>query len=257
MENPWKKINGDDFYINDKSSIEEMNRQSQKEFEIRCQTGDPYFIDTELMPEPYMGNQNANIIFLFSNPGLTADKREHDDHANPELKKTLIKNLTHQNEEFPYYYLDPKFKKTAGGEWIRTRIKQVIELLTAEFKNKNEDEVIKAISNSIFTIQLHPFHSREYKTLKGNFFGHDYTLELFSNAVERVKKKDAIMICTRSYEEWNKVYKAKENTIENLDELPMDYFTKTKSPRSPHITKANFVNPKVFDRMIEIISKKL
>lgn len=197
------------------------------------------------MPEPYMGNPEANIILLYSNPGISSDKSEEQEHRNENFRNTLIRNLTHDKVEFPYYYLNPDFEETAGAKWIIKRTDEIVKKFDVKLNDKKK--VLKLLSNNFFTLQLHPFHSREFQSLQKPFSKQAYTMDLFLQAFDRVKKQEALMICTRSYTEWNSIFQNLTKTKENLSDLTN--FIRTKSARSAYLTKRN-LGEENFDALI-------
>lgn len=237
IANPWKGMNEPNYYNeDDEKIIDAFNIKTKIAFDKYCADGNPHFIDKNLLPEPYMGNPKANIILLYSNPGISSSKSEEHEHKEEKFRSALIKNLTHEEVEFPYYYLnpDPKFKETSGAKWILQRIDEIITILNDDIK---EEKLYKLLSNNFFTLQLHPFHSREFQPIKDSFSKDAYTMQLFMDAIDRVKKQEALMICTRSYAEWNKAYREKTGAKENLEGITN--FIRTKNARSPYLTKGN------------------
>lgn len=231
IENPWKDIKEVPFYFEeDKKIIDEFNLKLEN---------NPHFIHSDLMPEPYMGNPKANVILLFANPGYGANERI--DYTIPKFKKAIENNLTHSNTEYPYYYLNPEFKHqpsngkskyTDGGKWIRDRTK----VLSAELKIED-----KELAKKIFTLQLHPYHSARFKNVKKPFKGYEYSMSLFSNAIERAKKGEALIICARSYKHWNAEYQKlnKKNEGKDLKKDLENNFIEMLHPRSVYFTTKN------------------
>ena len=253
IENPWEGMNGPNYYTQeDESIINAFNDKTQLAFEKYCDNGNPHFIDKNLFPEPYMGNPKANIVLLYSNPGISSDKSEEQEHRNENFRNTLIKNLIHEEVEFPYYYLNPHFEETAGAKWIIKRTDEIVKTLEVEMKDKKK--VLKLLSNNLFTLQLHPFHSREFQFIQKPFSKEAYTMRLFMDAIYRVKNQGALMICTRSYTEWNNAYQKETGSKENLEDITN--FIRTKSARSAYLTKGNLGEDK-FELLIEKLIQSL
>ncbi len=229
VKNPWEGIKGPPFYFEeDKKIIDKFNSKLEK---------NPHFIHSDLMPEPYMGNPKANVILLFANPGY--GKNERNDYKIPGFQDAIINNLTHSNKEYPYYYLNPGFvhpssdgkpKYTDGGKWVLARTKKLR-------KELNIDE--KELSKKIFTIQLHPYHSEKFKPVKEKFVGHQYTMYLFFDAVERAIKGEALIVCARSYSYWNTEYQMRYGENADLINDLKTNFIKMKYPRSVYFTSKN------------------
>lgn len=229
IENPWKGIKESDLYTkDDRNNIEVFNSKLGRH---------PKYIDLDLLPEPYMGNPKAKIILLFANPGYGSNETKEYDEI-PRFKETIIKNLTHSNEDYPYYYLNPNFTRkslkgetifTDGGKWILDKTKKL---------RKDSELTLEEFSTKIFTLQLHPYHSAEFKPLNKPYKGYEYTMQLFSKIIDRAIKGDALIICARAYKEWNKEYQKLNNNDKSKD-LKIDLktnFVQMLHPRKLYFT---------------------
>jgi len=241
MENPWKKIKGPNFYtIEDKKTIEAFNAK---------QKNDEFKIDLELFPEPYMGDPKANITLLFTNPGKKGNEKDNYKKFK-RFEDALLKNLTHDNEEYPYYYLHEDLKESDGGKWLRTRMKDLID---------GKEENAKLISESIFTLQLHPFHSKKFKdfNFKNPLSVDAYTMSLFKKAVEKAKNGGGIIICIRSYDDWNRRFKREFDTNEDLQEYLGNNFIKLKTPNTDKTPRTPYFKESFFKVADFILFKKM
>lgn len=197
------------------------------------------------MPEPYIGKPEANVVILFSNPGISLRKEELKDYEIPGFKSAIEKNLTHSNTDCPYYYLDPTFEKTKGGEWIQRRMKTLIEII------KKETISIEELSRRIFAIQIHPYHSNKFKPIAG-LYTQKYSMFLLSKAI----KRGALIVFTRTFSEWDKSYNSFDNNVleirkvDKINYIDLKILTKTKgklqTPRSPYFIN-NFMQNKEGD----------
>ena len=226
IDNPWENIKAPEYCTEvDLKLLNVFNNNKD---------GKPHFIHLDLMPEPYIGNPGANVIFLFANPGYGGNEKQ--DYEIPGFKQAIEKNLTHSNTDYPHYYFNPAFVHknpvrnhpyTDGGKWIRDRTRVLRERL-----NFNEE----ILSQKIFTIQLHPYHSAKYKPIQEPLSVHNYAMHLFLNAVERAKKKEALIICARSYKYWNIEY---QNLTDSQRDLKTDLgnsFIEMLYPRNVYFT---------------------
>ncbi|WP_301921954.1 hypothetical protein [Ferruginibacter sp.] len=234
IENPWKGMKGPNYYtLNDGKKIKSYNEKLKNDEKNEH----PYNIDLKLMPEPYIGNPNANIILLFTNPGLKGtEEKEYKEFKD--FKEALVNNLTHSNTDYPYYYFNPAFKKEengkekyiAGAEWILKR--------TKELRKRLGENSLKILSEGIFTFQLHPFHSKKYDKKFPELEVSKYTEYLFKKAVQKAANDDAIIICIRSYSQWDKLYKKVFDTNNDFENSLPNNFIKLKdkngdAPRTP------------------------
>lgn len=85
MNNPWSEMSDSPPYIlkNDSREIEVFNKKYQRT---------DYTIHPELIPEPYIGNLNSEIVLLNLNPGFS--KENAMEHETPYFKSILLDNLT-------------------------------------------------------------------------------------------------------------------------------------------------------------------
>jgi hypothetical protein len=244
VENPWEGMNGPNYYSDrDKEIINTFNKKLEKKDKenniISKKEDSIFYIDLRLMPEPYMGNKDANVILLFTNPGLKkTELQEYDEY--PDFYESLKNNLTHSNTEYPYYYFNPAFKKLikgkekyiAGAEWILRR--------TKELRKAIGDNHLQILSKGLFTFQLHPYHSKRYKNLP-KLEVDEYTDYLFKASVQKAKDKGALVICVRNYDQWNdryqKVFETENDFATDLSDNFILLKDKTgKAPRTPYFT---------------------
>jgi len=88
MRNPWESLADKNYRIEE--DIEIINNHNSG-----LSKNHKHFIDLDLFPEPYIGNPNANVVLLFTNPGkskLNVEMKEY--YEIDGFKKTLEKNLT-------------------------------------------------------------------------------------------------------------------------------------------------------------------
>lgn len=250
--------------MNDSNIFFEKDKEIIKEFNEKLIRGDkelkkhPHYIQQDLLPEPYMGNPDANVILLFANPGYGG--KEKDDYNATKLKEKIFKNLTHANLDYPYYYLDPELydsssksqpKFTEGAKWARRRMRELIDKIEPE-----------ELSQKVFTLQLHPYHSARFKKLNDSFKGYNYTMSLFEDAIERAEKKNALIVCARSYQHWNNEYKKiKKNPDLDMMEDLGDNFMKMLNPRTTYFSPKHFGKEQIgndkFKKLIEYLKKPL
>ena len=97
VENPWDGVEKENiFFEADKDIINRFNEKLNVKGSDKLEDHD-YYIHPDLLPEPYMGNPDANIILLFANPGFGG--KELGDYKATELENAIFKNLTHENFE--------------------------------------------------------------------------------------------------------------------------------------------------------------
>ncbi len=140
-------------------------------------------IHTDLLPEPYFGNQNAQVVILLLNPRV--GKSDANLHGTPEFARSLRAALGSSSEQI-HFYLSCESRGTGSMWWERT----CKALLTEVTKDE--------LSRRLLTVEYSPYHS------KG--FGHgDYRLpsqEFGFNLVRRAIDRNALIVCMRGERFW-------------------------------------------------------
>lgn len=143
MENPWRNIpNAAPYVLNqDLFIIQEMNtRYADK----------PRMIQTQLLPEPFIGNIDSPIILLTKNPGF--DKANDPEwHADERFKELARANLFQEPSEYPFYFLNPTIKESPGAKWHLGKLRMLLEATS----------IIKVAQN-ICSIPSFPYHTKQF-----------------------------------------------------------------------------------------------
>jgi hypothetical protein len=77
---------------------------------------DEYRIQTDVLPEPFLGRKDAPIVLLNPNPGF--DERAYLTYETPYARDAWRKNVLHEPLAYPFYFLDPQIslgEEHAGG----------------------------------------------------------------------------------------------------------------------------------------------
>jgi hypothetical protein len=143
VENPWRELafeNGEWVLKEDREAIRKFNSKKAKLEHRVC---------LKTLPEPFIGNPNtARIIFLGLNPGHSEENvTEHCDH---EFQSTIVRNLRHEDQEYPFYPLNPKFRNTGAGQWWTDRLKHLKEASRLGDRD---------LSQRVMAIEWFPYHS--------------------------------------------------------------------------------------------------
>lgn len=185
-------------------------------------------IHTGLIPAPYCGNlRTAKIFVLFLNPGF--EESNYLDEADPKVKNSLIETLQQnfsENQDFPYFTLNPRFSNLDGAKWIRKKMDGVIQAVCKETGRKYKD-VLKTLSQNLVSVELFPYHSasfsykKEYEKMSSVAAVREYVECL----KERAKNGEITLIVTRAADKWNVeesdnivVYKGSECQSASLSE---------------------------------------
>jgi hypothetical protein len=143
VENPWRELvceNGEWVLNGDREAIREFNSKKRNEDHRVC---------LKSLPEPFIGSPDtARIVFLGLNPGHS--ERNIEEHRNHEFQTAILQNLRHQAQEYPFYPLNPKFRKTGAGEWWADRLRH----LKAACQLDDLE-----LSQRVMAIEWFPYHS--------------------------------------------------------------------------------------------------
>ena len=208
MDNPWLALPTESPYIlpMDHAAVDEFNRTA----------ADGRRVHLDVFPEPYVGSQDAKIVLLALNPGYC--DRDREVQAEPTFAEAYWKCLRLQPQDYPFYYLDPRFRDTPGSRWWRSHLRS----LTDEFTEP-------VVARNLLCIQVFPYASRKYA------FPRPIPSLAYSLAVVRAAiQREAIIVIMRHTRVWRRV--APEL---NAYELQSGRVFELNSPLSVHITPKN------------------
>lgn len=160
-----------------------------------------------LLPEPYSGDlKNATVYILFLNPGFSI--LDYYAESKKEVRQSLITSLRQEfveNEEYPLFWLNPKYLWTAGGQWVEKKFKDLLHHLV-----NNHDmtyiDALRHISNKVALIELVPYHSNSFGLRNREMEMKSVTVmrEFVKNTLlTKAKNNVACIIQTRSVREWD------------------------------------------------------
>ncbi|RKE04172.1 hypothetical protein [Marinifilum flexuosum] len=217
MQNPWRNLNTDVTSIHplDMQAVDEFNSQAKEEYQF-CKT---------LLPDPYIGNLKANVLFLALNPGLSAE--DYQTHADEQFRFLYKQNLTQVKSDYPFYYLHPELN-CPGSKWWRSKLRWFLEVI---------DD--KSLSKRICCLQYMPYHSVQFKQPKQKLPTQEYTKEIVKSFIER----NTPIVFMRSKTKW----------IELVPEL--ENYQKAfvlRNPRNPTFSPKN-MEEENFNRLINTL----
>lgn len=179
----------------------------------------------ESIPEPFIGDpRSARVVLLNLNPGHSKDDAKA--HADPEFREAMMHNLRHEEQECPFYALNPKFAWTPCGIWWKAHTRRLHDAgLSWE-----------CISKGLLVIEWFPYHSKKSGLpIKRVCPSQEYSFQL---AKEMMGSK--IVVGMRSKKHWLKVVPAV---------LGVPFLN---SPQNPHISPDNS-DAELFDRIVEAL----
>ena len=199
MENLWKNV---DFTSND--IICDLDIPFLKNNQTRI---DDYKFHFDLIPEPFQGRTDANIVLLALNPGY--DDLDHHFHkVDQSYRKSVINCIKEIDQEFPFYLLNPEFKNSPGYSYWASDNKGIL-------RNLLHYQDAHKLSNNLLSIEYFPYKSLKFKPLNQILPSQNFGFQLVRKAI----KRKAIIIMLRSRELW---YKA----VPELINYPRVYYTK-------------------------------
>ncbi|MBC7629196.1 hypothetical protein [Ferruginibacter sp.] len=224
MNNPWQKIKKDNYVLSiDKDRINEFNKNES--------LPPKYKIQDHLIPDPFFGNKKAKVVLLMLNPGFGG--KEDKDYEQNNFEKILLKNLKHSNTRKHFFSLDNAFEGTDAHNYWKPRVKELNDFNDKEFDNN-------FLSEHLFCINLFPYHSKEYKKIKGGLLeSQKYALYLLN---EKIQEKDSLIISMRSYKPWAKAYSDEFKNAETFDVLvKRKKMLIVKNPLNPTLSQKNLL----------------
>ncbi len=197
MNNPWEEIKKGNYVLSiDKDRIGKFN--NDKSLPLK------YKIQDHLIPDPFFGNINAKVVLLMLNPGFGG--KEDKDYEQNNFEEILLNNLKHSNTKKHFFSLDNAFEETDAHNYWKPKVKE----LNMHFNND-------FLSEQLFCINLFPYHSENYKKIKGGLLeSQKYSLYLLN---EKIKEKDSLIISMRAYTKWSNAYSDEYKGEKTFDDL--------------------------------------
>lgn len=211
VTNPWAEFKASNYMVHesDRDVVESHNAKHSSKPEYQFQTWMP--------PEPWIGSLEAPVVILYANPGATDDdlagKRQADDAL---IREYSIANLNQTLEDFPHFFFDPLLENTAGGRWFRAR-----------FSNLINETSLQAVSQGIITVELAPYHSRNWRNPSKPLPTQEFTNSIVRNAVS----KGSLIVGARGRKLW-------EAAVPELRNYPR--IVRPRSQQSAHVSPGNY-----------------
>jgi hypothetical protein len=160
---------------------------------FNCSAPEPFWLRLDLLPEPFVGRQDAPVVLLALNPGFSDS--DPGLHGSATFAASVRKNIRHDSQAYPFYLLDPS-NKGPGYDWWRQRLRLLLEEFGAPL-----------VSRSLLCVEYFPYHSRRYAHAKLDVPSQSYARQLVHAAVQR----DAVVIVMRGWNLWREAVPALEN----------------------------------------------
>lgn len=218
MKNPWTALPDAPPFIlpDEQEAVLSFNQTSKEIHQIRH----------ELLPEPYLGNPEAEIILLNLNPGFS--EQDANFYAQLQVRSAWRKNLLHEEMDYSFYMFDFAISQDTGGpKWWSKRLKEPIQIAGR-----------KVVAQKFCCIEYFPYHPRRYGGFKTTLPSQKYNFYLVQKAVER----NAVIISMRKTKSW--VFAVPELKNHKL-------FYQVSSVQNPAISRRNC--PEGFSLIEEIL----
>src|SRR5215216_4821280 len=145
MDNPWRSLRMDAPYISeeDRSAVDAFNARASDEHRLQ----------TDVLPEPFLGRKDAPIVLLNLNPGF--DERAYLTYETAYALDAWRKNAAHEPLAYPFYFLDPQISLGGGADWWRKKLKEPIQIAGEQ-----------VVANTFLCIEYFPYPSRKFKAMR-------------------------------------------------------------------------------------------
>ena len=199
-------------------------------FNAHLETASPFTVQTQVLPEPFIGDPTSLVYVLALNPGYSASDDEW--HARDNYSTAILANLHHESSNYPFYFYDPRFSESPGARWWRRKTRWLIDDLGCE-----------TLSQNIFCVQLFPYHSTRYRRIpnqispNGLVPSSEYSIDLVRNAIRDGKT----IIAMRAFRQWCK-------EIPELSSYPQCY--RTNSAQNVSLSPNNLAS---YRAIVEIL----
>jgi hypothetical protein len=138
--NPWIAVPDAAPYVltEDRDLVERFNAKATPRTRI----------ETDLLPEPFVGRLDAPIVLLTLNPGV-ADG-DFALHRQPSFQERVRACYRQEATDWPYYYLDPTLDGP-GARWSRRVLGPLISVAGLE-----------VVARGVVLFDYFPYHSRAF-----------------------------------------------------------------------------------------------
>ncbi|MEI6044341.1 MAG: hypothetical protein WCS37_08120 [Chloroflexota bacterium] len=222
MQNPWSALPlevGKPFVLeSDREEVEKLNAKASEIHKLRL----------DAFPGPFMGRIDAPILLLTLNPGFV----ENEVVQNINDRRWNIKCLHHEEQDYPFFLLDPEISGSEGYKWWYKRLRTLIERYDARF-----------LANNLLHIEFFPYPSVGAAGFhrKRVLPSQEYGFHLVREAMER----KAAIITMRSLNSWF-------TAIPKLESYKRCYIL--RNALSAYITEGNC--PAGYAEIVKVLDKR-
>lgn len=182
VENPWLDLPERPPYVlsQDRPQVEAFNG--------RLRPADAeYRLDLRLIPAPFMGNPDAELVLLACNPGISPGDLEA--HADPDFAGTLRANIQGHPESRAAVGLLDRFRSTPAGKYWRKTFKAVLQYV------ESADE----LATRVLIVEFYAYRSLSYRRMRKALPSQRFGFDLVGAAVRR----GATIVILRGANDWH------------------------------------------------------
>jgi hypothetical protein len=184
-------------------------------------------IHTKLLPEPFLGRFDADVILLNLNPGFAPENIGV--HRRPDFVRVVRRTLRGTPQPYPFYYLDPE-KDGGGFRWWHSRLAHLI-CETSE----------KVVAQGVLCVEYFPYHSLRFGHAAIRVPSQEFGFSLVRAALRR----RALVIVMRARRLW-------EGAVPEL--RGYQYLFRLNSPQNVMITRRNC--PSGFEAVLRRLKRR-
>lgn len=198
---------------NGDSYILDLDRDEIDRYNKRVRNPDNKVINDSI-PEPFIGNpRSARIVLLGLNPGHSEDDKATY-RNNADLRSSMFHNLRHESQEYPFYPLNPAFRRTGAGRWWSARTRELRDL-----SGLNDHE----LANRLMVIEWFPYHSKRFAIPTGLCKSQEYSFQL----AKQMLQDGRLVVLMRARRLWTEV------------DSRFGFSSSLKNPQCSYITRGN------------------
>ena len=224
VKNPWIALPRSGKFVlpDDLPTVTAFNRRASSNVRLRL----------GLLPEPFVGSPRAaRVLFLQLNPGFAGNEAYW--HHKPQYARMAVANLRHEASEYPYYYLDPAWKRSPGGKWNRARLAAVLNEIGADADSK--------VAKRLMSVEFVGYHSRSYSPIPVTLPSQHYSFWLVRRAIAR----GSIVVIAKGERQW-------KIAVPELDGYERTFVL--SNPRSSYLTAA-VLGKRRFEAVVAAMSR--
>ena len=228
-ENPWNGLARRAPYVlrADSYHVDEYNRNRRTKPENN--------IRLDIPPNPFIGSPaNVRVLLLTKNP-TWSDEFADDFADNPEYAQQMWQNLTFDNPEFPFYFINPAFEGTAGYQWWYPRLKELIDACDEKTEGKGRE----CIARGLLSVAFFPYHVNDFTGEITELRCQKFAREL----VRQFRDEDIPIVITSQAALWTKA----------LPKLAGRFYT-AAARQSGYLNRSNLTKGS-FDVLVEALTR--